>query len=1000
MPFIQKQTVPLSFTSGLQSKTDALQLQPPALLSLKNARFDKIGALNKRPGYDILSTDVIADGQITSAVAIDSFNQELNLFDNQNIYTYIATNGTWANRGPAISLINTNENIIRTVGAQQLNPDYASVNNVNFFIWEDSRGGCRYSVLDADTSSYIVADRLVPGAKNSPKAIVFNNLIYIFYVSNNNLYYRTIDTDNPNTLSGQINLVSDGYSDALRYDICVANNRLYINYMSYAGSQSNLYAMYLDILNVPSAKTQVATGTLAIDSDENLCCNIYGDNSSQVWINWSTGSIVFSTCYDQDLASVILPRTLIDTVLCPTIASIEYAVGSIELVYEVKGSTSSNQLTKAIVIQNTGAIQSIGTLRSVGLASKPFQYGGNIFVNLAHQSTLQSTYFTVLLTNAPFTIVGKISPQVGGGLRTNGELPEMVESSPGVFSWANLVKGIFISEANTSFSLLGVNATTSDFTNINKFNSVTFSNNLLFVGGILQTYDGVAVVEQNFHLFPEDIVAIPSGFDGALSAGQYQYQVVYAWTDNFGQVQYSAPSSAITVTTLVNNHVTLIVPTLRLTAKTGVVIKIYRTQVNGTLFQEVTSELAPLLNNPLVDSVTFVDVAADTFIASNQIIYTTGGVVPNAAPPSCSMISLFQDRVIIGGLEDRNILWFSKSKSNNSNFNTIPVEFSPFFTIGVNSLGGPITALGLMDQNLIIFKENCIFIMNGDGPNDAGGGNGFPEPQVITQSVGCTNPNSIILTGQGIMFQTPDKGIWMLDRSLGPPQYIGAGVDDEARQHLVSSATLDPNSNSVIFTTFTGPALIYDYLIGQWSTWTNHNAVDSSVFNSDFIFVKSNGTVYQQNQNIFYDGYVGDNEVFYAMEITTPWISYSRTLGYQSIFRTFILGEYKGPHDLKVEIGYNFNPSFTKSALVDATASNTWGSDGYWGESTPWGGEWTPYIFQINMPVQKCTSFRLKIYDVQTQPYNEGLTANSLLFELGSLPDGVRIPATKKFAGA
>ncbi len=610
---------------------------------------------------------------------------------------------------------------------------------------------------------------------------------------------------------------------------------------------------------------------------------------------------------------------------------------------------------------------------------------------------------------------------MGGGFRTNHMAAEINEISDGMFLWSNLVKGAFISEDHVSFSILGVNSTTSDFSDINKFNSVTFSNNLLFVGGILQNYDGISVNEQNFHIFPEDIEAQILPGDGALSAGQYQYRAVYAWTDNFGQIQYSTPSPAVTVVTNVNDAVKLFIPTCRLTSKTNVVIKIYRTQVNGNpkILQEVTSEIAPfpspglVVNSTKIASVSFVDVLADSEISFNAPIYTNS-TVENSAPPSCSMISLYNDRVIIGGLEDPNLLWFSKNKINNSNFNTIPVEFSAAFTIGVNQKGGPITALGLMDQNLIIFKRASIFILSGEGPNDDGGGNNFPDPQLISESVGCINPNSVILTGQGIMFQTPDKGIWLLDRSLGPPQYIGSGVDDLAKKYIISSATLDINSNSVIFTTFNGPALIYDYLIGQWATWTNHQAVDGLIFQNEFTFCKSNGIIYKQNPNIFYDGSFGDDDGYgsstvpYHMQLVTPWISYSQVMGYQSIFKFFILGQYKGKHTLKVEVGYNFDPSFIKSTVIDATAvagANLWGGDALWGLSTPWGGDnygfagsgsWHPYIFQVNMSVQKCTSFRIRIHDEQVNPYNEGYTINGLLFEVGQMPNGVRVPLANK----
>ena len=147
---------------------------------------------------------------------------------------------------------------------------------------------------------------------------------------------------------------------------------------------------------------------------------------------------------------------------------------------------------------------------------------------------------------------------------------------------------------------MGVQGTLTDFTNINKFNNRQFSNNLLFVGGILQSYDGVAVNEQNFHIFPEGIIAT-DGYAGYLQVGTYQYQVLYSWMDNFGQIQYGTPSIPISITLSSANHgVSLSIPTLRLTSKKNVIIQIFRTTINsgvpGTIFYEITSDTNPILN--------------------------------------------------------------------------------------------------------------------------------------------------------------------------------------------------------------------------------------------------------------------------------------------------------------------------------------------------------------------------------------------------------------------
>ena len=757
MPYLQPQTVNLSFQGGLQAKTDALQLQPPGLLELQNGIFDKVGQLNKRFGYNIFSQNVLNGNTLTSAFALDDFNNELNLFDNENIYTWIAATQTWANRGIAISVINHNTPIIRN-NQQQINPDMASLNGITVYAWEDTRGGVRYSVVDQTTGAYCVADQSLSFNAAKPKLLVCQGLIYIFFADQvNNLFYITINPANPTLLSVQQSVAADlawygsyysGYLNGI-YDATVSGTNILFAYVNSAGK--------ICTANLDTTTGSVYTtlydlgGTLALS----ISCVV--DSTSQVWVSYGTfseGPGIYTLTYAFTSPGTFTWESgpnLVDTGSCVNITGIESInTGVLQLLYEVvvTGPDINNRYVRTATVTNGGAISIIGTQRGAGLASKPFRYGQNIYVNTCYQSTLQSTYFTQLISSPPFTIIGKINPDLGGGFRTNALQPEVVQLSAGVFAWANLVKGKFISEDNTSFSLLGVNSTETDFTNTSKFNSTTFSNNLLIVGGILQAYDGQSVVEQNFHLFPEGAVAIANGYGGALSAGQYQYQIVYAWTDKFGQIQYSTPSLPITVTTVVDDSVTLTIPTLRLTAKTGVIIKIYRTQVNQTTFQEVTSELAPLANNSSVDTVTFTDTAADLVIAGNQTIYTTGGVLPNTAPPSCSLISLFQDRVILSGMEDPNQLWFSKNHVNNQNASTIPVEFSAYNTLNINPTSGPgqtgpITALAQMSGNLVIFKDSAIYILSGDGPNDEGGGDSFPDPQLITQSVGCTNPNSI-----------------------------------------------------------------------------------------------------------------------------------------------------------------------------------------------------------------------------------------------------------------
>lgn len=991
---IQKQQIPIQFNGGLDTKSDQKAVPVGSLLELKNAQFTNTGALNKRFGYDILSQNIEGGGTITSADAISAFNEELCLFGSDTIYSTVPATGNWLNRGTAVSVIVHNKQIVRN-GAQQLNPDCTVHNGIETYVWEDSGGGVRYSVLDNQTKAFCVADALCYEFGVKPKVIQFNNIFYIFFSDGtNNISYRTINPKNPTRITNQVSFITDGYGD-FAYDVAVVGSCMFIAYIATAD--------VLRVVRLDSTlhQTTVDVKTGGFDGYGSFCVNVAGDSQNNIWVSWGDGSGVWTSVYSNTLVPQ-LANTLVDMQTIDTITGIESSPGVLSLLYEINDAVSYNHRIKTADITIGGSVATGDVIRSVGLASKAFMANGSLYCNVAFDSPLQATYFTIKLGTDPIAIIAKVAAQVGGGLRTNHMLPETSETAAGIH-WANLIKGKTISEANVLFSLLGVNSTVLDFENSNRFLSVVQSNNLLFVGGILSSYDGVSVVEQNFHVYPEGSqVVLSSG--GGLSTGQYQYVVIYSWRDNLGQVQYSEDSDPITVNATAGQKATITGPMCRLTAKqttrSNVNVEIYRTQADATDFHLVTSSIAPVLNDTSVDTFTFVDLASDVDIAANATPYTFGGILPNQAPPACSLISLYQNRVMLSGMEDPNLIWFSKNRFENDNFNTIPVEFSPFLTIGVDPRGGAITALGLLDSNLVIFKERAIFILTGDGPTDSGGGDSFPDPALITSDVGCKDPNSVQTTPQGLVFQT-DKGLYLLDRSLSV-SYFGAPVEaDNDKQ--ITSCTLNNLANQIIFTTIDSDAIVFDYYRNQWGHWTNHQAVDSDIFNGSFCFVKSNGQVYVQNPDKFTDGTRA-----IEMSLTTPNLNFAQLCGAQRVFRCILLGDNRGPHRLLIEVARDFSKVYTESVTIDASSAiDTWGGDGYWGKapgqdgygSDVWGGEYIPYEHRIDFKVQRSTSYRLRITEIQIEgSLGEGLALSAMVFEVGTLggPDRIR---AKKIVG-
>src|SRR5271165_3917639 len=144
-----KQLFPIPFAAGLDQKTDEYQVQPGKLSTFQNGIFKKTGQISKRWGYTELGTNILGSSStITNAKALNVFNNELLIYDGQNAYSYIKSNNNWANRGEVVSVIQSNQEIIRNT-SQQLSPDGYSLGGIQVFAWEDTRGGIRYSITDS-----------------------------------------------------------------------------------------------------------------------------------------------------------------------------------------------------------------------------------------------------------------------------------------------------------------------------------------------------------------------------------------------------------------------------------------------------------------------------------------------------------------------------------------------------------------------------------------------------------------------------------------------------------------------------------------------------------------------------------------------------------------------------------------------------------------------------------------------------------------------------------
>lgn len=1053
---LQKQIIPVSFAQGLDTKTDPKQVIAGKMLLLQNCVFINPLRYTKRNGYDRLGRA----GTVGSALT--SYLDECLAFDGLTVRSLSQSIGSFIDKGQAIS-VEVGMTPVISNGYTQSSMDgcYHSY-GIKAFAWEDSRGGMRYSVLDSTTSQVMVADQVLAATGVRPKVFALGNFVVFVYFDGTNLAYKRFAVNDPTTLSSAVDLATDVDATDPYYDAKVIGSRLFFAYNTSAVSGSVAVAYLSSTLTLSSAYEEAS-------EEASVCIAIFGDANENVWVTYYDGTDVRAFVVSYELLSVataVAVATVADVRNITGIMTTDTSAtaGTATLLYERSATLDYNYFVTSCTLARSSGTLTPGTpavfIRSVGLATKLFNYDGNFLVGLAYESELQPTYFFASLDGL---IIAKVIALNAGGLTAKSVLPEVSFISDSIVQVALGKKGNLEVESGKLYSSTGVVSTELSFLSQNTYLRATSARNLHITGGFISMYDGVSVVEHGFHLFPEASTITTATTAGGIQAGTYQYSVVYEWKDNQGQTHQSAPSTpqtivvgtggtlnftadttngsvtltnvsslanlfvgqlitgagipastyitafpsgtsitmsnsatataaGITVSTIYTNKNTLAIPTLRVTAKQDtrapVVLAVYRTQANSTVFYRVSSISSPTVNSTTADTVTFNDTTPDLYLSANELLYTTGGIIENIPAPACALITNYKSRLVVIPSETENEYWISKQVIAGD-----PVAFTDSFVKQVNPYDGKITAAAEMDDKLILFKKNSAMFTAGDGPNDTGQQDDLATPQLITTDAGCSEARSVVITPRGLMFKST-KGIYLLDRSL-QVSYIGADVE-EFNDLAITSAQLIPNTNQVRFTTADGTALVYDYLFNQWSVFTNHYVVDSTVFGERFTYLDPDGYVYQETPGEFLDG-----EQPIRIGVKTSWLQFGGLQGFQRVYQAMILGEYNSLHKLIVTVAYDFDPNPTQQTYINAGAllqPAVYGASSPYGEEETYGGDFPLYQFRLDLDRQKCQAVQIGLEEVPLVEYGEGLSLSGLTFLAGIKQGLYKIPAARQVA--
>lgn len=972
---LQKQNITLNFGQGLDTKTDPNQVSLGKFVSLENTVFGTTNRLTKRNGFGSLTS--LPD---TTSSFVTTFSGNLTAIGT-SIEAYNKGNNTWVNRGALEPVSLSVIPLVRNSLNQTQVDSVTATNGTICTVYTESDIGAThyyYTVTDSTTSQSIVSATLISTPTESPRVFLLGNYFIILFTQSANMKTISIPIYNPGTPNAAVTLITNyaAGETPLAYDGVVANNTLFISYNATDGGGAIRGTGINSFLVAQSTSTGIV---LASGKSADIMSVTADLEMAEVWTSFykASGTTGYSLARDYSFNSVLAATQIISSGTILNLTS-SAQKGVLTFFYEVSNNYSFDSsipthFTDINTITSGGTVGTAAVLeRSVGLASKSFILNSKIYVLTVYSSPYQPTYF---LLDSLGNVISKIAYQNGGGYLTLG-LPGVTISGTTV-SAPYLYKDLITSvnkatnvpsgtQINGIYSQTGINLVTFNLSTSN-ISSSEIGANLNLTGGFLWGYDGTQATENNFFLYPDLTLNTDGTYHGLstatsggfLAAQTYFYQVTYEWTDQQGNAFRSAPSVPISITTTGSTSTnTLLVPTLRLTYKTMVKVVGYRWSGSQQAYYQVTSILVPTLSSKTADTVTITDTFSDATILGNNLLYTTGGVVEDIGPPSFNAITLFNTRLIGIDAEDPNTLWFSKQVISQT-----PVEMSDLFTIYTSPTIGAQASTGLnaclfpMDDKLILFKRNAgIYYITGVGPDNTGANSDFSTATFITSTVGCGNQASIVFIPQGLLFQDgTGKGIWLLGRDLSTT-YIGAGVEAYNAQNVTSAFAI-PGTNQVRFTLNNGVVLVYDYYQAQWNTFQSLNAISSCLYEELHTFIDPYGEVFQETPGKYIDG---SNPVL--MSFKTAWMNVASLEGFQRAYYFYLLGNYLSPHKLTLSIAYDYNPSPTQVVTINPlNYSPPWGSDPFYGTSSPWGGSSTVEQWRIFFAQQQCQAFQVTV---------------------------------------
>jgi len=453
--------------------------------------------------------------------------------------------------------------------------------------------------------------------------------------------------------------------------------------------------------------------------------------------------------------------------------------------------------------------------------------------------------------------------------------------------------------------------------------TVTTGRVLQFSGGSLFELNGQAE-ETGFSNYPviHSIAGGGGGGGGLTNGSQYLYRAVYEWLDHQGRRHRSAASAPYLFANGASNSAQITIKPLIASSRgdksmgfvspVGVVVHIYRSLAGQSTYHRVTPNTgAPGAWN-VGATILYLDSMPDTVAGAQEFIYTDGGVADNTLCPPHTFSTVCNGRLWVGGQLDRCVVTASKLLVDGE-----PTQFSDLDQFN-SFLPEKNTGIASIDGVVVLFARERIYFINGDGPNDQGVGD-FAPPSELPTDIGCTDWRSVAESSVGVFFQGK-RGIYLLPRGFNTPQFVGLEVESTlAAYPIITSATVVavPSNDAATLGETTvrfvacanesgtpSCVLVYDLRTGGWSV---DELADGPKLGGTWLdaFITARtaaGVLTLHSESAAGTGYANYAGAFLPTTLGTGDIRPFGIAGYGSFASVVLVGEYRGPCQVSVQI--------------------------------------------------------------------------------------------------